>query len=98
MVEIGKMERLAPLTPLELAFKSTVLLVQHRFDEAETLRDHVAKLTENARDPKGRYINLYVRSARASIEGDHALMNYLLREAGTLKVSKIFQNWLPIRD
>lgn len=98
MDEIEILERLAPLTPLELAFKSMVLLVLHRFDEAEEIRDQVARITESALDPKGRYINLYVRSARASIEGDVALENYLLREAETLKVSKMLQSWLPIRD
>lgn len=98
MAQIDKSEKLAPLRPLELAFKSMLLLVQHRFDEAEELRDHVAKITESAQNPEGRYINLYVRSTRASIEGDYVLMNHLLREEEALKVSQRFKDWLPIRD
>ena len=98
MVQIDKMGALAPLRPLELAFKSELLLRQHKFEEAEELWDVVARLTDDAADPRARYINFWVRSIRARIEGDHALNNYFVREAGKLPVSQTLRDWLTLPD
>jgi len=95
--EIDKMAALAPLRPLELAFKSELLLRQHRFEKAEELRNIVARMTDDAADSRGKYINFWVRSVRARIEGDQALDNYLVREA-KLPVSQTLRDWLTLPE
>ena len=55
-------------------------------------------MTENATSPKLKYINLWVRSVRASIEGDQVLRRHLGKEASQLEVSETFRDWLPMLD
>jgi hypothetical protein len=98
MDQIDKMEARGALGPLELAFKSGLLLRQRRFEEAQALIDHVARITEGATNPNDKYVNLWVRSNRAGMNGDVALDNHLVREAEKLGVSDTFREWLPMVD
>jgi len=96
--EIEKMGALASLTPLELALKSELLLRKYEFDQAEELRDIVARMTDDAANARGKYINLWVRSMRARIEGDYALDRYLVGEVAKLPVSRRLRDLLTMPD
>ena len=80
------------------AFKATILLRQHRFDEAEHLFDSVARRTDPPQSENERYVNLFVRSIRAEIDGDSLLEQRLLREAQRVECRPVLRRWLPIAE
>ena len=72
---VQKMEIIGEVRPFQRAYKSTLLLILHRFSEAEDIFCEVSISTEHSVDLDDVYTYLYCQSMINNIRGNLLEMN-----------------------
>jgi hypothetical protein len=95
LVDIRKMERIAPLRAYEKAFEATLHLRLGDYDATETMFAEVMDETEGSDRAKDKYVNLFSRFILAVMRGDQALEVALKGQADRVACSPALRRWLP---
>jgi hypothetical protein len=90
---VEAMRAISPLSAAERMWTFYPLAMAGRFDEAFDILDEVSRETDGLEDDNSRFVNLCVRAARASSNGQSSLHDHLILQAKRLSPKSSVRMW-----